>query len=175
MNGFRSLLATVGLAWTLLFAGCAAYSTWPPIEENSELAGTNWAPAARLASMAVQWAHDEDGAITQFDLPQGLPPAVYDRVAKMVDFDATPITTPDTGGVYVIQLRLRGMHSEADVIVPDPLDTWRMVTLTFEDKPFQPWRLIRSRPWAIAVSPPSPHLFLNEEVDVVIVEDEPTQ
>ena len=144
-----SLLALIAVA------GCSSYATYPSIETDTALALTNatYQPAPEIMATTLAWIDEQYGSgdTVVFNLPAGMVPVVYDRVVAHLG-DATPMTAAGQAATPLLELRIRGLSAQADVIYPTSSGTWHRSTIYLSTTLLKPWAVERERTWNVPVT-----------------------
>ncbi len=180
------------IAVALVLTGCASWTTYPPIPGAAQLGRPDYEPGPAVMAEAIRYVNDRHmkeagiGDIARrereiiFNLPEGIPAEVYDKVAKHLgeDVSARPMTEDDRRAIHVTGVRIRAFDSEVDVVYPRPDGMHEMIMLSMRQNLLNRHRVIGSRLWRIHVTAPPAHYvapptiepLLNEVESVEVVE-----
>ena len=158
--------------------GCTPIATYPPIENRTAKKFTAKVsePVPTILATTIQYAFDKLGGMEAivFNLPEGLDEKVYSRVIKRLN-GATAMTDAKQAAYHIVQLRVRGLKAEADVLFP--VDTgwlgitsqgglgslpdevvdaeereYKMATIHLEGSLVEEWKVTRDRVWRVPVA-----------------------
>jgi hypothetical protein len=185
-----------GLALGALAAagGCVSYASYPAVARDTALNDPNTpaleevmvsglkyvvekypppADAGEVAGETRQGA-ESGGATLALNLPQGLTPTAYERVARHVGHGAAPLTA-DTSHLpiyHVSYMRVRGDQAQINIVRPvlelglTPSGTPVMQEIKLQLRGgLQPWHVISSREWdpgLVDLPPLSYHTAVSE-------------
>lgn len=138
--------------------GCAAWSTYPSIEEHSPLTSAELAPFPAIMAEALWHVNVEYGSGSEdfvYNLPPGTTPLVYTKVDRQLGV-GMPQRDPGVPAIHVQSARARGMDAEVDVVHPRPDGLYELVTVKLRNEPFRGWRIKGDRRWRFPVEPPPP-------------------
>ncbi len=153
-------------------AGCASYATYPPVPGDTAINNPN-TPAlgnvmlAALRHVAIKYppGGETDPAAPMpseseprfaFNLPAGVTPAVYERLAHLVGYGAVPLS-PDTSHLpiyHITYLRIRGDQAQVSILRPVtelplmPAGTPVMQEIKLNLRGgLRPWQVVAAREW----------------------------
>tara|TARA_B100001750_G_C15433391_1_gene559522 strand:+ start:230 stop:754 length:525 start_codon:yes stop_codon:yes gene_type:complete len=152
---------------------CTPIATYPPIENRTAKKFTEKVsePVPTILATTIKYAFDKFGGMETivFNLPEGLDEKIYSRVIKRLN-NATAITDDKQAAYHIVQLRVRGLKAEADVLFPalgwdeggwlsaDHTSEYRMATIHLEGSLVDEWKVTRDRVWRVPVTEiPSPN------------------
>lgn len=178
-----SLVAAASFAAVLFAAGCIGYSTYPRAGGQVAPSGINSAAAEDVTVAAMVWAldryppplaEDSSQAVVVAVPPSVAPRRAYriaDKLASAKGSSVLPATEAALAAghpVYRIgRVAIRSDEAEVDVYRPafdadaGGQDVYQLVTITLRGG-IRPWRVIRTRPWALDAFDPPPLGVLTE-------------
>ena len=160
-GSLKSTGAVICLISLIAAGGCASYATYPPVEMTGKLANPSYEPLPTLMTEAIRFAHDHYGAGEDdfaINLPVGVPHEIYSRVIRKLGM-GHPLTDPGEQAYHVLELRIRGMEAEVDLVYPRSNSIYELVTITFSRRLVEGWVVLSSRLWRIRVDvPPSNYI-----------------
>jgi hypothetical protein len=184
-NGWRALAAAaVGLALggLALVGGCVSYASYPAVPRNTAINDPNSPAMEEVMVAGLRYAVEkyppggrgegenaggeggaeagggggEAGARLALNLPEGLKPTVYERIARRVGSGAAPLTgeTSHLPIYHVSYLRVRGDQAQINIVrpvvemglTPEGTPVMQEVKLQLRGG-LQPWHVITSREW----------------------------
>lgn len=147
-------LAAFALA-SLPFAGCASWSTFPPVEGRDSFApGLAPAPDVMAKSLAYAHARTGRGEPLVFNLPPDVSAGTWGTVEiKLRPEAATPMKPGDREVWSIQQVRLRGNVAEVDIVYLDQ-GVYQLATVHLSSKPFEPFRADYLQRWLVPVETP---------------------
>ena len=152
---FRSGLQRIpglGLAF-LLIAGCANYSSFPPLDGGSPSAKATDAPIPEVVATSIEWClAREDYRVAEtpvvFSLPESMGDEAHERVAENLrDSGYQVMPVGEESGIEVRSVRLFGLDAAVDLSVPRGTNPRQLVTLDLHSYPFQQWTVISANRW----------------------------
>ncbi len=162
----QMIACVVGAA--VVLGGCVGYDTWPPVKGSIARTDPNHPAMEGVMMAGLRWmieryppsGHEGQVAV---NVPLGIKPLVYQRIAREAGPRAVPFTdaTADLPIYHVKAIRVRGRRAELDVLrpvwemprSPDGTQVSQGFTLYFEGG-LEPWRVVRHREWMIGVMDP---------------------
>ncbi len=140
---------------SLPFAGCASWSTFPPVEGRDSFApGLAPAPDVMAKSLAYAHARTGRGEPLVFNLPPDVSAGTWGTVEiKLRPEGATPMTPGDREVWSIQQVRLRGNVAEVDIVYLDQ-GVYQLATVHLSSKPFEPFRADYLQRWLVPVEAP---------------------
>ena len=151
--------ALIGIASVLLGlqGGCAAWATYPPIDETADWSGPARQPVPTLMADAIRVTRERKGGPTDFaiNLPPGTPPAVYDQVIKRLGA-GHPMKDLDEPAYHVTKVMSRGFNAKVDLFYPTPKGDYTFATISLERGPHGSYRHVYTRRWQTGDQPPPP-------------------
>lgn len=158
----------VGVSLVLAAAGCVSYANYPPVPKDTAyndpntpameevmMAGLRWIAGKHITdpTAAPAAAGAEEPAKYAVNLPKGVKPAVYRRVARALGPGGRPLT-PETSHLpiyHVDSIRIRGDQANIWIYRPAPelgltpqgLPVYQEVKLWLRGG-LQPWRVINA-------------------------------
>ncbi len=172
----RSTLPLLLLAGALAFPGCVASTAYPPRPGQEYSAGNVSHPAIEeICIEALRWTlkrypvpeplatPTEDGGVYAINCPQNMNPRVYARIVEACGPAARPLT-PETEHLptyHVGRIVVRADKAEIDIYRPvmnlgETVEILHQPITLFIEGGLKPWRVQRSRPWAIGAFPLPP-------------------
>jgi len=156
--------AAVAAAWA---SGCVRYATFPTTGSSPVLDDPNAPWVEEVMTEALRWTVEKyppghgvgEGGEGEFaiNLPKGMKPAVYERIASKVSARARAVSEATAGlPVYhVARVRVRGPEARVDVLRPalelgpgpDGMPVYQGVEVFLEGR-WGPWRVTGRRVWA---------------------------
>jgi hypothetical protein len=162
------------IAAAFICAGCTPWATYPPVEGSVDMSSSSLSPIPELMAEAIWYAHARDGRGDEivFNLPEGTPQDVYGRIQKRLE-GGRPMREIDEPAYHVVEVRVRTVDSEVDVIHPDNDGNPQQITIAFRQNLLTGFRVERVRVWRYHVEAPPPHYRFPEpeEAEEVAVED----
>ena len=147
-------LATIGA----VVAGCAQFTSHPPLETMAGLTDARMEPIPTLMAESIRYTHQTHGTGSDtfaYNLPEGTSYEVYQSVARRLH-SGRPMTEPMEPAYHVQSVRARGTLAEVDVLHPGPDAAYELVTISFRLRLFEGWRVDRTRTWRIPKEAPAP-------------------
>ena len=140
---------------SLPFAGCASWSTFPPVEGRDSFApGLAPAPDVMAKSLAYAHARTGRGEPLVFNLPPDVSAGTWGTVEiKLRPEGATPMKPGDREVWSIQQVRLRGNVAEVDIVYLDQ-GVYQLATVHLSSKPFEPFRADYLQRWLVPVEAP---------------------
>ena len=151
--------ATILFVLLLSISGCTSWSTYPPVEITGRLTNPSFEPMPTLMTESIRFARshygkgEEDFAI---NLPEGVPHEIYTRVIRKLG-GGHPQTDPAELTYHILELRIRGIEAEVDLVYPRSGSIYELVTISFSRRLVEGWVVLSSRLWRIHVDRPDPH------------------
>ncbi len=170
------LILAGALAPLLSLSGCVASTAYPPRPGQDFATGSVSHPAIEEISIeALRWTlarypvpeplatPTEDGGVFAINCPQNMNPRVYARIVEGVGPAARPLT-PETEHLptyHVGRIVVRADKAEIDIYRPvlnlgETVEIVHQPITLFIEGGLKPWRVQRSRPWAIGAFPLPP-------------------
>ena len=140
---------------SLPIAGCASWSTFPPVEGRDTLS-PGFAPAPDVMATSLAYAHARTGRGDPlvFNLPPDVSAGTWGTVEiKLRPEGATPMTPGDREVWSIQQVRLRGNVAEVDIVYLDQ-GVYQLATVHLSSKPFEPFRADYLQRWLVPVEAP---------------------
>ncbi len=141
--------------------GCALYVNIPrqpdsPARYDPNLPTVAEVMGRSLEAVAQRWPSDGPWLL---ELPEAASAQTYaivtawapDRIATTADGQAV-----DGATLSVIGVRVRGTEAEVDLLRPADAGPRQLVTVYLKQRPFEPWRVIRLRPWRLGPDSQTP-------------------
>lgn len=144
---------------SLILAGCTTWATYPPIEEDAvELNNPSLEPIPSLMAEAIRFAYEHyaPGHELVINLPESTPADVYWKVQEILG-TGRPMNATDSTTFGVLEVRVRALDAEVDVIYPRVGTSHEMTTITFHKDLLTYYEVVSSRLWRIRVDQPRPH------------------
>jgi hypothetical protein len=129
------IVAVAGLALAAAVAGCVSYASYPPVEKDVALNDPNIPAMEEVMMAGLRWVGDKhtdplaaapaEGATPAryaVNLPKGVKPKTYRRVATSLGAGAQPLT-PETSHLpiyHVDSIRVRGDQANVWIYRPAP-------------------------------------------------------
>jgi len=144
-----------------LVAGCAPYSSYPPVEQTSGLTHPNFEPVPTIVVTALEWGRErERGTIAEqplaFTLPRDSSEATYSKIEE--NLEGSRRAKGDELAIAIRAVRVRGFDASVDISVPRDRGEPLLYTIDLKSKPFQKWEVVAHRRWRF------------HETDIVAVE-----
>ena len=141
---------------SLPFAGCASWSTFPPVEGRDSFSpGLAPAPDVMARSLAYAHARTGRGEPLVFNLPPDVSAGTWGTVEiKLRPEAGVPMKPGDLAVWSIQQVRLRGNVAEVDVVYLDQ-GVYQLATVHLSSKPFEPFRAEYLQRWLVPVETPS--------------------
>lgn len=164
----KTRLIAIALVSAAVFGGCVGYDTWPPVQGSIARENPNIPTMEGVMMAGLRWmienyppvGHEGQVAV---NVPQGVKPLVYQRIARDAGPRAEPYSefTKELPIYHVKAIRVRGSKAELDVLrpvwemgrAPDGSQVSQGFTLYLEGG-LEPWRVMRFREWMIGVMDP---------------------
>ncbi len=148
--------ALLGLAAAL--SGCSRWATHPPLEGTRPSGGPTAEPIPSLMADAIRFAHNRYGGHDEviINLPEGTPAAVYEMVTDRLG-SGRPMMASSERAYHVIEVRVRGLDAQVDLLSPRKDGYYHFVTISFRQDLLRGYRVASTRLWRIREEPPSPH------------------
>lgn len=149
MPRLRSLAIVAVL---IAIAGCAPWSSYPPIENGGSILNPRFEPVPTLLSKSIRYVHQNYGleGAYSFALPVGMPESLPGTLTSRLGPDATHTENPVTADYRVLQVRARGSEGEVDLTYRRADGLEQMVTVTLEKPlPLEPYRIVHAKSWRI--------------------------
>lgn len=133
-----------------LVAGCAPYSSYPPVEETSGFTHPNFEPVPTIVVTALEWGRDrERGEIAEqplaFSLPRDSSDTTYEKITQKIE--GSRRAEGDEPAIAIRSVRVRGFDAFVDIAVPRDRGEPLLYTLDLKSKPFQKWEVVAHRRW----------------------------
>ena len=133
-----------------LVAGCAPYSSYPPVEQTSGLTHSTFEPVPTIMVTSLEWARsmeEEDVAERPlaFTLPRDSSEGAYERVQKRIE--GSHRAEGDEKAIAIRSIRVRGFDANVDISIPRDRGEPLLYTLNLKSKPFQKWEVVGHRRW----------------------------
>ncbi|MEE2718584.1 MAG: hypothetical protein VX727_02235 [Planctomycetota bacterium] len=133
-----------------LVAGCAPYSSYPPVERTSGLTHSSFEPVPTIMVTSLEWARSmETGAVAErplaFTLPRDSSDGAYRRVQKKIE--GSHRAEAGEAAVAIRSVRVRGFDATVDISIPRDRGEPILYTLDLKSKPFQNWEVVGHRRW----------------------------
>lgn len=141
---------------SLPIAGCASWSTFPPVEGRDTLS-PGFAPAPDVMATSLAYAHARTGRGDPlvFNLPPDVSAGTWGTVEiKLRPEAGVPMMPGDIAVWSIQQVRLRGNVAEVDVVYLDQ-GVYQLATVHLSSKPFEPFRAEYLQRWLVPVETPS--------------------
>lgn len=166
----RAVSRQIGLILVLggLLAGCVGYDTWPPVKGSIARDNPNIPAVEQIQMAGLKWLIEKyppvghDGPVA-INVPQGIKPLVYQRIAREAGPRAEPLIDANTHlPIYHVKaIRVRGSDAQIDVLrpvweigpAPDGSQVSQGFTLYLRGG-LSPWRVVRFREWRIGTMDP---------------------
>lgn len=148
------VLALVAL---VLLIGCSPWATYPKIEGAAQVGNPQFEPLPSIMATAIRQGHERAGFEGEpvYNLPEGTGRAGYAAVQAQLG-QGRAMQEPGEPAVHVIQVRVRGVDAEVDVILPRRDAPPEMVTYRMRQRFLHHYRVTDTRRWNIAVDVPEP-------------------
>ena len=159
-------MRTVILLLFVCVVGCSPVATYPPIEteEIQKLTKSAYKPVSTILVKTIEYMHSRFGGMDEvvFNLPVGMGVKTYavvsERVGDAIGHPAEPMSYAGQPAYHIVELRVRGLEADADVLFPSSSGEYKMVTLHLESSMFTKWHVTRDRVWLVPVKElPSPN------------------
>ena len=162
----NSISAILLLALCLAAAGCTPWATYPPIKGAAGINNPKLEPIPELMADAIRHAHEQAGGgdAIVFNLPEGTPAEVYDRVASKLD-NAQPMRESGEAAYHVTEVRVRATDAEVDLIFQAEQDVPQLMTVKLKQHFVGGWQVVDSRIWRIPQQLPPPYYTPPAEPD----------
>ncbi|MAY73676.1 MAG: hypothetical protein CMJ31_02950 [Phycisphaerae bacterium] len=154
------------LITAVIAGGCVGYGTYPRSNEVLPTTAVNSEAGEEITVAAIEWMLDRDEVVPPVvvSLPEIVKPYRAHRISDKIGRQMIlPIEGKPLGGypIYHIgRLAIRGDEAEIDVYRPvfqtegaDPV--YQVITLDMKGG-LKPWRVERTRPWALGAFDPPP-------------------
>ncbi|MBC8309827.1 MAG: hypothetical protein H8E83_04850 [Planctomycetes bacterium] len=156
-----------------IFCGCSSIATYPPIESKVLLAPPNPAnePVPTIIGKVITYSHEHYGGMDSivFNLPEGVNKKTYDIVSDLIE-NATPMSTTNELSYHIVELRVRGLSADADVLFPSASGNYGMATVRLKSSILGDWEVVNDRVWLIPVKTPPLPTYNTSDVELVEVE-----
>ncbi|MAB84003.1 MAG: hypothetical protein CMJ24_11320 [Phycisphaerae bacterium] len=134
----------------MLLAGCAPYSSYPPVEETSGLSHPTFEPVPTIIVAAIEWGRSREQGETaeaplSFVLPRDSSDKTYEKIEKRIE--GSERASSDRDGIAIRSVRIRGFDASVDVSVPRDRGEPILYTIDLKSKPFQKWEVVAHRRW----------------------------
>jgi len=144
------------MRWTIvpvacaLVAGCAPYSSYPPVEETSGLTHPTFEPVPTNNATAIEWGRArEQGQVAEapltFTLPRDSSTITYEKILDRLE--GSRRGTGDEPAIAIRSVRVRGFDALVDISIPRDRGEPLLYTLDLKSKPFQEWEVTAHRRW----------------------------
>lgn len=150
---------SLALAATILATGgCTTMSTYPPTA-GKPATRPNISPGPELMTAALREAYRTTGlagaagSVLVFNLPAGLEPHTWRRVAEGLPEGARPMRNGDENVCSVQQIRHSGGRAEVDVVYPDR-GVSQLLTVRLTNAGIAGWRVASTYRWMIPATAP---------------------
>jgi hypothetical protein len=156
MRTASSILALAASALlSLPLAGCASWSTFPPVEGRDTFSpGLAPAPDVMAKSLAYAHARTGRGEPLLFNLPADVSAGTWGTVEiKLRPDGGVPMKPGDREVWSIQQVRLRGNVAEVDIVYLDQ-GVYQLATVHLSSKPFEPFRAEYLQRWLVPVETP---------------------
>ena len=167
--------ASILIGILLAIPGCVTWSAYPPQNMTDRMTNPSNEPIPTLMTGAIRFAHmhygsgEDDFAI---NLPEGIPHEIYTRVIRKLGL-GHPMTEPGETTYHVLEIRLRGLEAEVDLLYPRRGSIYELVTITFRRRLVEGWSVLTSRLWRKNVALPRPN-YVPPETKVLPTPDLPS-
>lgn len=183
----QTLGMILAAAVVAILSGCVNWASYPaapgevaikdpntPSMEDIMMAGLNWT-VRKYPPVSASGEHTGKGRLA-INLPPGVRPKVYRRVAEAAGGGAEPITEANKNlPIYHVKsIRVRGDEGQINIIWPATTlgespqggPIWQEVKLGLEGG-LKPWRVVSFREWGPGGAEPPPLNFYIREEDMV--------
>jgi hypothetical protein len=181
-----SVIAAIGVGLAALLSGCVNWASYPanpgevaikdpntPSMEEIMMAGLSWT-VRKYPPVSATGEHTGQGRLA-INLPPGVKPKVYRRVAEAAGGGAEPITeaNKDLPVYHVKSVRVRGDEGQINIIWPATTlgqspqggPIWQEVKLGLHGG-LSAWHVTSFREWGPGGSEPPPLNFYVKEEDL---------
>lgn len=158
-NSLDTVRASILIGFLILIPGCVSWSSYPPLKMTDRMINPSNEPMPTLMTGAIRFAYfhygsgEEDFAI---NLPEGVSHEIYTRVIRKLEI-GHPMTDPNETAYHVLEIRIRGVEAEVDLLYPRSGSIYEMVTISFRRRLIEGWRVFTSRLWRVHVDRPQPN------------------
>ena len=133
-----------------LVAGCAPYSSYPPVEKTSGLTHTSFEPVPTIMVTALEWGRGmETGIVSEeplaFTLPRDSSEGTYLKIEKKIE--GSRRAEDGQPAIAIRSVRVRGFDADVDISVPRDRGEPILYTVNLKSKPFQQWEVVGHRRW----------------------------
>jgi hypothetical protein len=164
-------------------SGCVSWASYPAAPGETAIKDPNNPAVEELMMTGMRWvvqkyppvdasgAHVGGGKLA-LNLPFGIKPKVYRRVAEAAGGGAEPLTQANQSlPIYhVKEIRIRGDEAQLIAIVPAATlgasptggPVYQEVKLGFTGG-LGPWRVVSFREWGAGGEPPEPNFYVSED------------
>jgi hypothetical protein len=151
------------LAFPLL-NGCTPWATYPPIQGAAGFNDPYLDPIPFLMAESISSVYERDGGegVLLFNLPEGTPPQIYEIVARKLG-TGEPLRRAGDPAYHVLQVRVRSMDAEVDVVHRGVQGFPELVTVHFYVQAPQGYRVTNMRVWRFQQEEPTPNWFPPDE------------
>ncbi len=159
MRTFFKRSVTMAMLWAALagVAGCTPWATYPRVKGMTEIGSAATEPVPTLMARAIMYIKENEceGAQFAINLPPGVQADVYEKVFEDIGY-SRPMTSSADLAYHVIEVRLRGLNAEVDVIYPENGDH-ALMTVKFRNSVVPGWNVVDTRKWNIRFTVPEPN------------------
>ena len=158
-NLFDTVRASILIGILIVIPGCVTWSTYPSQKMTDRMTNPSNEPTPTLMTKAIHFAYshygsgEEDFAI---NLPEGVSHEIYTRVIRKLEI-GHPMTDPNETTYHVLEIRIRGLEAEVDLLYPRQGSIYEMVTLSFRRRLVEGWTVLTSRLRRVHVDRPQPN------------------
>lgn len=158
-KSLNAVRASILIGFLFVIPGCVTWSSYPPLKMTDRIANPSNEPMPTLMTRAIRFAYfhygsgEEDFAI---NLPEGVPSEIYTRVIRKLEI-GHPMTDPNETAYHVLEIRIRGVEAEVDLLYPRQGSIYEMVTLSFRRRLVEGWTVLTSRLRRVHVDRPQPN------------------
>ncbi|MFM1822430.1 MAG: hypothetical protein RI967_696 [Planctomycetota bacterium] len=145
-------------AAVLATGGCTTMSTYPPTA-GKPATRPNISPGPELMTAALREAYRTTGlagaagGVLVFNLPAGLEPHTWQKVAAGLPDGARAMRNGDENVCSVQQIRHSGGRAEVDVVYPDR-GVYQLLTVRLTNAGLAGWRVASTYRWLIPATAP---------------------
>lgn len=142
---FSSALLACALA-----AGCAPYSSYPPVEETSGLTHPTFEPVPTIIVKAIEWGRErEKGEVAEaplaFTLPSNSSEISYEKIEGRIE--GSRRAEAGEQAIDIRSVRVRGFDATVDIAVPRDMGDPILYSLSLKSMPFEKWKIVSERRW----------------------------
>lgn len=161
----RILVPALLMGLVMVMAGCTPWATYPSSPGFVNISDPWIPPIPELMADSIRTVHERDGRgpgdAMVFNLPPNTPDRVYHRVIAHLSnagsSNARPMRDVTESAYHIIEVRVRAVESEVDLIHVGAAGVPEEVTLSFQHDILHGQRLVRVRPWRYRVELPPPN------------------